>query len=157
MTAIYPGSFDPVTFGHLDIIERVSGLVDRLIVAVLNNPSKNRLLTPEESVCLLKSITSKYPNVEVRSFSGLLVDFLKENDAKLVIRGLRAVTDFEYEFQMSLTNRELFSGMETLLIPASLQYLYLSSSVAKEVFLLGGDVSTMLPSQTIEMLNSKLK
>lgn len=144
MTAIYPGSFDPVTLGHLDIIKRALALTDTLIVAVLKNSSKDSLFTVEERVNHLKFITKNMPDVKIDSFSGLLVDFAKKHNAKLIIRGLRALTDFEFEFQMALTNRELNSNIETILIPTSLQYLYISSRVVKEVAHFGGDISTMV-------------
>ena len=157
MTAVYPGSFDPVTLGHLDIINRVYGLTDRLIVAVLNNYSKTQLFSAEERADMLRELVGHMPNVEVETFSGLLVDFARERGADFVVRGLRAVTDFEHEFQMALTNRTLHPALETLFIPASLQYLYLSSSVAKEVFMLGGNVDFMLPPQVRDRLVVKYR
>jgi pantetheine-phosphate adenylyltransferase len=157
MTAIYPGSFDPITFGHLDIIERVSGFSDKLIVAVLGNSLKSQLLTADERVELIRELTRKYKHIEICSFSGLLVDLARETGATMIIRGLRAVTDFEYEFQMALTNRELYGSMETFLIPASLPYLYLSSSIVKEVFSLGGNIDTMVPPEVKRVLVEKFK
>ncbi|MCL1996639.1 MAG: pantetheine-phosphate adenylyltransferase [Defluviitaleaceae bacterium] len=144
MIAIYPGSFDPVTLGHVDIIKRALSLTDVLIVAVLKNSSKNALFTVEERISHLELLTKDMPNVKVDSFSGLLVDFAQKHNAKFIIRGLRALTDFEFEFQMALTNRELNSDIETILIPTSLQYLYISSRVVKEVAHFGGDISTMV-------------
>lgn len=155
--AIYPGSFDPVTNGHIDIIKRASGFIDELVVGVLNNPSKEYLFTVEERMEHLKSITKDMPNVTVKSFSGLLIDFAKENNAKLVIRGLRAVTDFEYEFQMALTNRNMAKDIETLFISTSTQFLYLSSSVVKEVAMFNGDVNGMVPVEIKNELERKLK
>lgn len=144
-TAVYPGSFDPTTYGHLDIIERASKFVDKLIVGVLENPSKNSLFTVEQRVSQLKEITKHIDNVEVMSFKGLLIDFAKTVNAKLVIRGLRAVTDFEYEFQMALTNRTLDEEIETLFISTSTQFLFLSSSMVKEVAMYGGCIDGLVP------------
>ncbi len=144
--AIYPGSFDPVTNGHLDIIKRAAKLVDRLIVSVLENPHKSyALFTVEERIAHLKQVTKDIGNVEVSSFKGLLVDYAKQIDANVVIRGLRAVTDFESEFQMALTNRSLMQELETLFIPTSIEYLYLSSSTLKEVAMFGGNICSMIP------------
>jgi len=157
MIAVYPGSFDPATLGHVDIIKRASKIADKLIVAVLANPSKNSLFSVEERVCHLKEITKGMRAVEVTSFEGLLVDFAKEAHSKIVIRGLRAMTDFEYEFQMALTNRELNADLETLLIPTSVKYLFLSSSVVKEVAMFGGNYDNMVPAIVKEGLEQKLK
>ncbi|MBE6013010.1 pantetheine-phosphate adenylyltransferase [Anaeropeptidivorans aminofermentans] len=145
MIAIYPGSFDPATYGHLDIIERASGLADELIVGILDNPSKTSLFTAAERKRHLFDITKDMKNVRVESFNGLLVDFARKCNAQIVIRGLRALTDFEYEFQMALTNRELSSSIETLFIPTSKEYLFLSSSVVKEIARFNGDYSNMVP------------
>jgi len=139
--AIYPGSFDPTTNGHLDIISRAAKCVDQLIVAVLNNSSKKPLFTVEERVCQLKELTKNIQNVQVLYFSGLLVDFAKQLNANVIIRGLRAVTDFEYEFQMAITNRTVDKNIETLFIPTSTQCLYLSSSTVKEMAMLGNDIN----------------
>ena len=155
MTSIYPGSFDPITYGHLDIIKRASRYTDKLIVAVLNNSAKSSLLTAEEKLELITKLVQDEKNVEVKAFSGLLVDFAKENGANQVIRGLRALTDFDYEFQLALTNRTLNSELETFFIPASMQHLYLSSSVAKEVFRFGGNVDFMVPPEVKEKLREK--
>ena len=156
MTAIYPGSFDPVTLGHIDIIKRASQISDKLVVAVLNNPSKKAMFTVEERVSHLEMITKDIPNVTATSFSGLLVDFAKEQEASLIVRGLRAITDFEFEFQMALTNRELNHNIETILIPTSLPYLYISSRVVKEVAIFGGDVSHMVSPLIFEKIKEKL-
>lgn len=153
--AVYPGSFDPVTMGHLDIINRSSLLVDKLIVGVLNNNSKSPLFSVEERVNMLKEVTKDIPNVEVMSFSGLLVDFLKKLDAKIVIRGLRAVTDFEYELQMSQTNRLLDDSIDTIFLNTNLKYSYLSSSVVREVAKFGGDISKFVPEQVIPKVYEK--
>ena len=146
--AIYPGSFDPVTNGHLDIIKRAAKLVDVLVVSVLENPHKSSsLCTVEERIKQLKKVTKDIKNVEVSSFGGLLVDYAKQIDAQVVIRGLRAVTDFESEFQMALTNRSLMPELETLFIPTSVEYLYLSSSTLKEVAMFGGNICSMVPCE----------
>ena len=146
--AIYPGSFDPVTNGHLDIIKRAAKLVDVLVVSVLENPHKSSsLFTVEKRIKQLKKVTKDIKNVEVSSFGGLLVDYAKQIDAQVVIRGLRAVTDFESEFQMALTNRSLMPELETLFIPTSVEYLYLSSSTLKEVAMFGGNICSMVPCE----------
>lgn len=145
MIGVYPGSFDPTTNGHLDIIIRASKLVDKLIVSVLDNRSKKPLFTVDERIEHLKILTRDIPNIYVTSFSGLLVEFARKNNAKLIIRGLRAVTDFEYEFQLALTNRSLDNEIETLFISASTKYLYLSSSVVKEIASFGGNIDEMVP------------
>lgn len=154
-TAVYPGSFDPVTMGHLDIINRSALLADKLIVGVLNNNSKSPLFSVDERVNMLKEVTKDIPNVEVMSFSGLLVDFLKELDAKIVIRGLRAITDFEYELQMSQTNRLLDNSVDTIFLNTNLKYSYLSSSVVREVACYGGDISQFVPKQVIPRVYEK--
>ena len=146
-TAIYPGSFDPVTNGHLDIILRASKIVDKLIIAPLINFSKKHTFTLDERCQYLKILTENMTNVEVKPFEGLLINFAHIHNAKIIIRGLRAVTDFEYEFQMALSNRKLDSEIETLFISASLQYLYLSSGMLKEVAKLGGDITDMVPEK----------
>ncbi len=143
-TAIYPGSFDPVTLGHYDIIERSSQIFDRLIVGVLNNSAKSPLFSVEERVKMLKDVTKELPNVEVKSFNGLLIDFARENKAQVIVRGLRAVTDFEYELQMAQMNRVIAPEIDTLFLTTNLKYAYLSSSIAKEVAMYGGDISAFL-------------
>lgn len=153
---IYPGSFDPVTKGHLDIIERSSKMVDKLIVAVLKNSSKSPLFTVEERVSMLKEITKDIPNVEIDSFSGLLVDFAEANNATIIVRGLRAVTDFEYELQMSQTNRIMDENVDTIFLTTSLEYAYLSSSTVKEVAIYGGDVSKFVPSYVVDKIKDKI-
>ena len=143
--AIYPGSFDPVTFGHLDVISRASQVVDHLIVGVLNNSAKSPLFSVEERVTMLKKATEQLSNVEVRAFSGLSVDFATECGATVIVRGLRAVTDFEYELQMSQTNRKIAPEVDTVFFTTSLQYAYLSSSTVKEIAKFGGDISQFVP------------
>ncbi len=154
-SAIYPGSFDPVTLGHLDIIRRSAGLTDHLIVGVLNNSSKTPLFSLDERVNMLKEATKDIPNVEIVSFSGLLVDFAKQKDCNVVIRGLRAVTDFEYELAMSQTNRVVNPDIDTIFLNTSLKYAYLSSSMVKEVAQYGGDVSKFVPANVIEPIYEK--
>lgn len=144
-TVICPGSFDPVTLGHLDIIERASGLFDRVLVVVFYNMDKNPCFTVEERVDLLREVTKKYDNVEVDSYEGLLVDYAKEKGAVAVVKGLRAVSDFEYEFQMSMINKKLYGDMETIYLNTSQDYMYLSSSVVKQIATLGGDISNFVP------------
>lgn len=155
--AVYPGSFDPTTYGHMDIIMRAAKFVDKLIVGVLNNPSKQPLFTIEERVEHIKLLTKDLNNIEVVSFSGLLIDFAKRVDAKLIIRGLRAVTDFEYEFQMALTNRTMASDIETLFISTNTQFLFLSSSVVKEIAMFNGNIDGMVPKEIKIALDEKLK
>ena len=155
--AIYPGSFDPVTLGHLDIIERSSKLVDHLIVGVLNNNAKTPLFSVDERVNMLKEVTSHLPNVEVMSFSGLLVEFAKEHKVNAIIRGLRAVTDFEYELAMSQTNKVAAPEIDTVFLNTSLEYAYLSSSIVKEMAMYNGDISKFVPEAIIEKVREKYK
>jgi pantetheine-phosphate adenylyltransferase len=153
--AIYPGSFDPVTFGHLDVIERSSRMVDDLIVGVLDNNTKTPLFSVEERVNMLKDATSHLDNVEIVSFSGLLVDFMRDNGIGISIRGLRAVTDFEYELQMAQTNHTISPEMDTVFLTTNLKYAYLSSSIVKEVAKYGGDVSKFVPDRVVDMLYAR--
>lgn len=148
--AIYPGSFDPVTLGHLDIIKRSAALVDHLIVGVLNNNTKTPLFSVDERVNMLREVTRELGNVEVMSFSGLLVDFAREQNVQVIIRGLRAVTDFEYELAMSQTNRVANPDVDTIFLNTSLKYAYLSSSIVKEMAMYGGDISKFVPAQIID-------
>lgn len=153
--AVYPGSFDPVTLGHLDIIVRASKLFDKLIVGVLNNNIKSPLFLVEERVNMLSEVTKGLPNVEVQSFSGLLVDFAKNNHANAVVRGLRAITDFEYELQMAQTNRILSEQVDTIFLTTNIEYSYLSSSTVKEVAMFGGDISKFLPKEVVPKVLEK--
>lgn len=153
--AIYPGSFDPVTNGHLDIIARSARLVDELIVGVLNNRAKNALFSAEDRVSMLKELTSHYPNVTIDAFDGLLVDYAKRNDAAIIVRGLRAVTDFEYELQIAQTNHEIYEQIETIFLTTRLEYAYLSSTIVKEVASYGGDISRFVPQQIIARVYAK--
>lgn len=153
--AIYPGSFDPVTFGHQDIIERSSVIFDELIVGLLNNSSKNSLFSVEERVSMLKELTKEYGNVTVDSFDGLLVDYMKESGATIIVRGLRAVTDFEYELQIAQTNHVEYPKAETIFLTTNLKYSYLSSSVVREFAAYGGDISKFVPSQFVDRVYEK--
>ena len=157
--AIYPGSFDPVTLGHLDIIKRSASMVDELIVGVLNNKAKSPLFSVEERVKMLGEVTKELPNVKVIPFAGLLVDFARQTESKMIIRGLRAITDFEYELQMSQMNRKLEENVETVFLTTNLEYSYLSSSMVKEVAAFGGDISQLVPAlvaeKVIEKMNEK--
>ncbi|MDO5382876.1 MAG: pantetheine-phosphate adenylyltransferase [Eubacteriales bacterium] len=150
--AIYPGSFDPVTLGHLDIIRRSANLVDKLIVGVLNNNSKSPLFSVDERVNMLKEVTKDIPNVEILSFSGLLVDFARQHEVQTIVRGLRAVTDFEYELAMSQTNRVAAPEIDTIFLNTSLKYAYLSSSIVKEMAMYGGDISKFVPAEIIHLV-----
>ena len=154
--AIYPGSFDPVTYGHLDVIKRASKIVDELIVGVLNNKSKTPLFSVENRVKMLNDAVSDLPNVKVMSFEGLLVDFAKKVDAQLIVRGLRAVTDFEYELQMSQTNSVLNNEVDTIFFTTSLEYAYLSSSTVKEAAYFGADISKFVPPNVVIEVKNKI-
>ncbi len=157
LRAIYPGSFDPVTYGHLDIIMRSSEIADELIVGVLNNNAKSPLFSVEERVKMLKEVTKNMPKVTVVSFEGLLVDFARKMNAGAVVRGLRAITDFEYEFQLAQTNRKLEAGVETLFLTTSLEYSYLSSTTVKEIASFGGDISQFVPAYVESKIQEKIK
>lgn len=157
MVAIYPGSFDPVTFGHLDIIRRAAGFCDKLIVAVLNNSGKKPFFTLEERIEMLAEEVKGIENVEVDSFAGLLADYAKVKNARIIIRGLRAISDFEYEFQMALTNRMLDNGLETLFLSTSLEHLYLASGIVKEIAMFDGNVDKMVPNEVKIKLAEKIK
>ncbi|MCL2170367.1 MAG: pantetheine-phosphate adenylyltransferase [Defluviitaleaceae bacterium] len=155
MIAVYPGSFDPPTFGHIDIIERAAKISTRLIVAVAHNYSKNAMFTPDERVAMLTEICAHMPNVEITTFSGLLVEYAGELQANAIIRGLRAVSDFEYEFQMAQANRMLNDKIETLFISTSTKFSYLSSSLVKEIAELGGNVGEMTPKIVLNKILQK--
>ena len=154
--AIYPGSFDPVTRGHEDIIRRSLVFTDKIIVAVAVNPSKVPLFTLEERIDLLQQVLGRITGVEIRSFDGLLAKFAQENDASLVVRGLRAVSDFEYEFQMALMNRQLYSELETVFLTPAVDLTFLSSSLVREVAALGGDVGDFVHPIVERALREKL-
>jgi pantetheine-phosphate adenylyltransferase len=154
--AVYPGTFDPVTNGHLDVIERAAKIFDELIVAVTTNPAKTPWFTLEERVEMLKECCSHLPNVTVEAFEGLLVNFVRQKGAKVIIKGLRAVTDFDYEFQMAAINRKLAPEIETLFLMTSLPYAYLSSSAVKEVASLNGCLKDLVPDNVAERLRKKV-
>ena len=153
--AIFPGSFDPLTNGHVDIILRGAHLFDRILVAVLVNADKNPLFSAEERVHIVREVFREYPNVEVDAFDGLLVEYARRKRASVIVRGLRAVSDFEYEFQMALMNRHLEPTLETVFMMPAEQYTYLSSRLIKEVFSLGGDVRGLVPPVVESLLQAK--
>ncbi len=156
--AIYPGSFDPVTYGHLDIIRRAALIFDELTVSVLNNKTKTPLFSVEERVKMLERATEEYPNVTVDSFSGLLIDYAKEKNVHVSVRGLRAITDFEYELQIAQTNKKFSDGnLDTVFLTTSLEYSYLSSSVVKEIAYFGGDITQCVPPFVAELIREKYK
>lgn len=155
--AVYPGSFDPVTRGHLDIIERAAALVDELIVGVLNNSEKTPLFSVEERVKMLEDVTAHIPNIRVEAFSGLTIDLVRKCDAKFIVRGLRAVTDFEYELQMAQTNRSIDGEIDTLFFTTALNYAYISSTIVKEVAAYGGDISGFVPPLIAERVYGRIK
>lgn len=154
--AICPGSFDPVTLGHLDIIERASELFDKVIVLVMSNCAKNSAFTVEERMALLRKCIDK-PNIEVDTYSGLLVDYAKEKEAVAIVKGLRAVSDFDYEFQQALINKSLFPKIETVFLTAKGQNMFLSSSMVKEVCSLNGDISSYVPKQIVSDIYLRCK
>lgn len=154
-SAIYPGSFDPLTLGHLDMIERSAKIVDELVIGVLNNSAKNSLFSLDERVSMIKEMTESMPNVTVASFDGLLVDYMKEINATIIVRGLRAVTDFEYELQIAQTNHVENPEVETIFLTTSLQYSYLSSTIVKEFASYGGDISKFVPARFIDRIYEK--
>ncbi len=156
-TAIYPGSFDPVTNGHLDIIKRSSAIFDKLIVAVSVNRSKTPLFTVQERIELIQRVTKDIQNIEVVTFDGLLADYAKQREASVIVKGLRAVTDFEYEFQMALMNKNLNPETETLFMATSQNYSFLSSSVVKEIGALGGNLEGLVPNEIMNEIKMKLK
>lgn len=157
LRAIYPGSFDPVTYGHLDVIKRSCKIVDELIVGVLNNNAKMPLFSAEERVKMLEEVTKDLGNVKIVLFNGLLIDFARQQGADVVIRGLRAITDFEYELQMSQTNHKLEPSVETMFLTTSIEYSYLSSTTVKEIAAFGGDISQFVPEAVAVELEKKMK
>ena len=156
-TAIYPGSFDPITMGHFDLIQRASGMFDRVVVGILNNTDKHPTFAVEERLTLVRRSVGSLANVEVAIFNGLLVDFVQQCGANVILRGLRAISDFEYEFQMSLTNKKLNPELETVFLTTSAENMYLSSSLVKQVAQFGGDISAFVPSCVLEEINTRLK
>jgi pantetheine-phosphate adenylyltransferase len=154
--AIYPGSFDPITNGHLDLIERGSKLVDRLIVAVLQNSEKQPLFTVEERMEMLREALAEFPNVEVSSFGGLLVNYAAQQKASLILRGIRAISDYEFELQMALMNRRLRPELETVFLMAGEAHSFLSSRLVKDVFRLGGNISGLVPASVERRLKERI-
>ncbi len=156
--AVYPGSFDPMTFGHLDVIRRASKMFDKLTVSVLDNKAKSPLFSVEERVKILQEAVRDLDNVKIDSFSGLLIDYCRQQDTPIIIRGLRAITDFEYELQTAQTNRMLSGGaVDTLFLTTSLEYAYLSSTAVKEIATFGGDISKCVPEFLIPLIQEKYK
>lgn len=154
--AIYPGSFDPITYGHLDIIKRSARMFDKLIIGVLNNCSKTALFTSSERVTMIQSVTKSIPNVEVKSFDGLLIDFAHKNQADIIVRGLRAITDFEYELQLSQTNKVIAPNIDTVFLTTNLKYSYLSSSIVKEIARYQGDISAFVDESVALLVKEKI-
>jgi len=154
--AVYPGSFDPPTFGHLDIIERSSRVFYRVIVSVAKNPQKDTMFTPAERVSMLRKLTQSFPNVEVESFQGLLVEYVRVVDAHVVVRGLRAISDFEYEFQMAHMNKKLSPEIDTVFMMTGERYSYISSQIAKEIARFGGKIDDLVPPLVRNMVFRKL-
>jgi pantetheine-phosphate adenylyltransferase len=157
LTAIYPGSFDPVTNGHLDVIGRAARLADRLVVGVLLNSNKNPMYSIDERVEMTREAVKNYPNIEVTSFDGLLVEFAEREGAKIIVRGIRAVSDYEFELQMALMNRSLKPNIETVFLMASEQYSFVSSRIIKEVARLGGNIGGMVPHHVEAMLLARFQ
>ncbi|HYS05878.1 MAG TPA: pantetheine-phosphate adenylyltransferase [Candidatus Dormibacteraeota bacterium] len=155
LTAVYPGTFDPITNGHIDILTRGGRMFDRIIVAILRNPDKDPLFPLEERAEILKAVASRWSNVEVESFDGLLVDFARKRGAQVIVRGLRALSDFEYEFQMTLMNQRLEPGIQTVFMMPSEAYSYVSSRLVKEVARLGGDVTGLVPAEVVARLKKR--
>jgi len=154
--AVCPGSFDPVTLGHVDILTRASKLFDKVIVLVSINPLKNASFTADERVSMLKKVTKGIPNIEVDAFNGLLADYLKATGASAIVKGLRAVSDFEYEFQMALANKKLYCDAETVFLTTSAENMYLSSSVVKQIASFGGDISHFVPASILNEIRNRL-
>lgn len=155
--AIYPGSFDPVTNGHLDVIERAAKLFDHVVVGVLSNSSKNPMFSAEERVMLIEDAVKSMSNVTVEHFEGLLVDYVRQHEIDVIIKGLRAISDFETEFQMAAMNRRLGEGMETVFLMTDIHYSYLSSSLVKEVFRFNGDIRGLVPDHVLEYMLQSMK
>ena len=155
--AIYPGSFDPITNGHLDVIQRAAGLFVRLIVAVAQDNAKNSLFTVDERVSLIQQVTGKAANIEVMPFAGLLVNFAKSHGACALVRGLRAVSDFEFEFQLALMNRKLEPNLETMFLMPREEFTYISSRLVKEIGRLGGNIDPFAPPNVVEALRARFQ
>ena len=157
LRAIYPGSFDPVTLSHLDIIRRSAAIADELIVGILNNKAKTPLFSVGERVKMLEEVTKDFPNVKIIPFEGLLVEFAKQMDAKVIVRGLRAITDFEYELQMSQSTHPIDPEIETLFLTTSLEFSFLSSTTVKEVASFGGDITQFVPEVIVKKIKEKME
>ena len=155
-TAIYPGSFDPITYGHIDLIKRAAKIFKKVIVAVTDNSSKNSFFTLKERVMLIKRVTADFENIEVDSFEGLSIDYVRSKGSYVIIRGVRMISDFEYEFQMALTNRRLSKNVETIFLMPNESYSYISSKLIKEAASLGADVSCFVPKFVAEAITKKL-
>ena len=155
-TLVYPGSFDPLTKGHLDIIERGAKLADRLVIGILKNSSKAPMFSLEERIRIMQASIGHLHNVEIISFDGLLIDFMKSQHAKTVIRGLRAVSDFEYELQLAQANRDLYPEMETLFLATNVEFSFISSTIVKEILRYGGNIRHLVPKASIEVIESIL-
>lgn len=156
-TAVCPGSFDPVTLGHIDIIKRAAAIFDHVIVVVMNNAAKRAMFTQEERVDFLRQATAGITNVEVDCYDGLLAEYARQRGANVIVKGLRALSDFEYEFQMALTNRKLNPNAETVFLTTSAQYMYLSSSLVKQIAQLGGDIRDLVPSCIVDDILRKAR
>jgi pantetheine-phosphate adenylyltransferase len=156
VTALYPGTFDPPTNGHVDLIQRGAKLFDHLTVAILNNPEKNPLFTVEERVEMLKEVTGSLTNVSIATFEGLMVEFARKQGASAVLRGIRAISDYEYEFQMALMNRRLAPEIETVFLQPAGRYSFVSSRMLKEVFSFGGDVTGLVPPNVLKRLRGRI-
>ncbi len=154
--AIYPGSFDPITNGHLDVIQRAAKLFDEVVVAVAFNEQKTSLFPVDERVALIQHASATVPNIRIERFDGLLVDFARQQQASAVVRGLRAISDFEFEFQMALMNRKLEPEIETIFMMPAEKYTYISSRIVKEIARLGGDVTAFVPASVAEALQTRL-
>jgi len=155
--AVYPGSFDPVTYGHIDLIKRASGIFEEVVVAVAHNPTKNPIFSVKERVAMLKDALKGMNNITVEDFDGLVIDFARKKKIHVIIRGIRMISDFEYEFQMALTNRRLAADIETIFLMPSEQYSFLSSKLLKEAAGLGADLSSFVPAAVEKELKKKLK
>jgi len=156
-TAVYPGSFDPVTNGHLDIIRRAAKIFDKVVVSVFVNKSKNSAFSVEERINMLKAVTAEFDNVEITSSDKLVVQFMRENDIRIIIKGLRMISDFEYEFQMALANREQSPEIETMFMMTSSELSHVSSSLVRELAGYGGDLTNLVPPQCIDTIYNKFK
>lgn len=154
--AVYPGSFDPVTNGHLDIIRRASKLFDKVLVAVMTNPAKKCIFAEEERVWMIKKVTEQMDNIDVEQYSGLLVDLCAREGSNVIVKGLRAVSDFEYEFQMALTNRAIRPQLDTVFLTTTAEYMYLSSSVVRDVAHFNGDISNFVPAAVKDFIEERL-